>query len=325
MRKCQEKTFLHSWNWGEFQKMEKNKIWRWGIYRNEELAGVALVVKIKAKRGTFLFIPHGPILNHSIEIENIGHLLLDKIKEIAEKEKAIFIRIAPISERKEESVFKKIGFRKAPIHIHPEITWQMDIQPAEEELLMGMRKTTRYLIRQAKKKGEVEIIQSQDIKDLEIFNKIYRKTASRHTFTPFSLNYLKNEFSAFSPDKQISLFLGRYKNEAVSGAVVVFWQDTAFYHHGASLEKYRKIPVSYLLQWEAIREAKKRNCRLYNFWGIAPESLRNKKHPWWGLTLFKMGFGGEKKEYAGTQDLPLSKRYNLTYFFEKLRKAKRGL
>jgi len=29
--RCDEKTFLNSWNWGEFQKREGEKIWRLGI------------------------------------------------------------------------------------------------------------------------------------------------------------------------------------------------------------------------------------------------------------------------------------------------------
>ena len=59
---CEEKTFLESWNWGEFQKKEGEKIWRFGVFGNEELIALALAVKIKAKRGTFLFVPHGPII-----------------------------------------------------------------------------------------------------------------------------------------------------------------------------------------------------------------------------------------------------------------------
>ena len=114
---------------------------------------------------------------------------------------------------------------------------------------------------------------------------------------------------------------------------MVFWQNMGFYHHGASLSKYKNVPVSYLLQWEAIKEAKRKGCQIYNFWGIANEKSKiknqkskiNKKHPWWGLTLFKMGFGGYKKEYVRTQDLLLSSRYYLTYIFEKLRRIKRGL
>jgi len=44
--KCYEKTFLDSWNWGEFNKKMGNKIWRLGIYSNEKLSSVALVIKI---------------------------------------------------------------------------------------------------------------------------------------------------------------------------------------------------------------------------------------------------------------------------------------
>jgi len=79
------------------------------------------------------------------------------------------------------------------------------------------------------------------------------------------------------------------------------------------------------LQWEAIKEAKQRGCERYNFWGIADEKSKIKKHPWWGLSLFKMGFGGYRKEYVKTQDLPLSPSYWLTFIFEKIRKIKRGL
>jgi lipid II:glycine glycyltransferase (peptidoglycan interpeptide bridge formation enzyme) len=117
--------------------------------------------------------------------------------------------------------------------------------------------------------------------------------------------------------------LGKYKGEVISSSMIIFWQDTAFYHQGASSLKHPKIPVSYLLQWETIKEAKKRNLNLYNFWGIAPEG--RKSHPWAGLTLFKKGFGGYVKKYVETQDLPLSQRYWLTFVFESLRRIKRDL
>ncbi len=323
---CDEKTFLQSWNWGEFNKMIGNKIWRFGIFNGRDLISVVLVIKIIAKRGTFLFVPHGPNVNSKFKIQNSKLLeaLLEELKKIAKEENVSFIRVAPIWERNEENIriFKNLGFRDSPIHIHPEVTWELDINLAEEELLMGFRKTTRYLIRQAQKNRGIEIYQSQNLKDIEIFNKLYQEVAARHHFAPFSLNYLRNEFSAFQTDNQISLFFGKYNNEIISSGIFIFWQNIGFYHHGASLLKYPKIPVSYLLQWEAIKEAKRRGCQKFNFWGIAPEEKLN--HPWRGLTLFKKGFGGYKKEYLKTQDFPLSKKYWLTFIFEKLRKTKRG-
>jgi lipid II:glycine glycyltransferase (peptidoglycan interpeptide bridge formation enzyme) len=334
LEKCTEKTFLQSFNWGEFNKMMGSKIWRLGGYENSQPKSVALVIKISAKRGTFLFVPHGPIMKFDVRSSKLEVLrnFLNELKELAREEKCDFIRIAPILEKNEnnERIFKELGFREAPIHMHPEITWELNISKSEDEILKGMRKTTRYLIRQALKNKEIEILKSEEIEDLEEFNKIYQETAKRHRFVPFSFNYLKNEFLAFKDDKQILIILGKYKGETVSGGIFVFWQKIGFYHHGASSQKYPKIPVSYLTIWEAIKEAKNRGCERFNFWGIAPlknskSQIPNPKHPWAGLTLFKMGFGGEKKEYVRTQDFPISKKYWFCYLIEKIRKKKRGL
>jgi lipid II:glycine glycyltransferase (peptidoglycan interpeptide bridge formation enzyme) len=78
------------------------------------------------------------------------------------------------------------------------------------------------------------------------------------------------------------------------------------------------------LQWEAIKEAKKRGCVLYDFWGYV-DPKKEPNHPWAGPTLFKMGFGGNAHEYVKTQDLPLSWKYLPTAFFEKVRKIRRHL
>ena len=360
---CQEKTFLDSWNWGEFNKAIKNKIWRLGVYENANLIAVALVVRIVARRGTFLFIPHGPVVKSKVRRQKLKVLeaLLERLREIAREENCSFIRIAPIWERGGENkgIFKKFGFRVAPLHIHPETTWELDITPDLEGLLMGMRKTTRYLIRKEERDKDITIEKSRNIKDIEIFNKLYYETARRHHFVPFSLSYLRNEFLPFISDNEILIFIGKYRGEIVSSAVIIFWQEIAFYHQGASLSQRSKLPVSYLLQWEVIKEAQKRGCRIYNFWGIMdtkskvplssglrragpsatlrpPDTLTRvmrartalragKRHPWYGLTLFKMGFGGFRKDYVKTQDFPLSKKYWLIFIFEALRKKKRGL
>src|SRR3989338_7099662 len=59
--KVQPNTFLHSWHWGEFQQGTGEKVWRLGIYEGDALQGIALIIKVSARRGSFLFCPHGPI------------------------------------------------------------------------------------------------------------------------------------------------------------------------------------------------------------------------------------------------------------------------
>jgi lipid II:glycine glycyltransferase (peptidoglycan interpeptide bridge formation enzyme) len=161
LEQCQEKTFLDSWNWGEFNQKMGFNIWRLGAYENGELLGVALAIKISARRGTFLFAPHAPAVAlakegaPAIKYEILKTLLVE-LKRIAKQEKAAFIRIAPIwparigyaegvaGGQRNEEIFKELKFRQAPIHMHPELTWELDITKSEEELLADMRKTTRY-------------------------------------------------------------------------------------------------------------------------------------------------------------------------------------
>ncbi|HQB18464.1 MAG: lipid II:glycine glycyltransferase FemX [Minisyncoccales bacterium] len=319
---CTEKTFCQSWNWGIFNQSMGDKVWRFGIFENEQLVAIAQVLKIKARRGSFLFVPHGPLIALGDKKEIIKSIL-EKLKDLAKTENVNFIRFSPILEVSDSNIFKELGFRNAPIHMHPELTWELDISLSEEDILKGMRKTTRYLIKQAEKNEDIEITRGTSDEMLNDFEKLYLETAERQSFTPFSNDYLKKEVDAFKNDNQILIFSGKYKGEVVSSAIIVYYSGIGFYHQGASSLKYPKVPVSYLLQWEAIKEAKTRGCRLYNFWGVIPEATKN--HPWAGLSLFKKGFGGFEKEYVKTQDYVLSNKYWLTYIIEQIRRRKRHL
>jgi len=324
--KSSEKTFLHSWNWGEFQKEMGEEVWRFGVFDGKDLVGVALFVRVKAKRGSFLLIPHGPVVKDDSVLQEVVECLFVAAKEIAVKEQLSFIRINPVSQRTEENtdVFKKLGFKAAPIHIHPESSWKLDITLEEGELLKNMRKTTRYLIKKTLKNKDIQIEKTFDMKDVEMFSKLHKEVSLRQKFVPFSLEYLKKEFSLFQKDNQVVLFVAKYKGEVAAASFVVFWSGIGFYHHAVSQPKYAKLSISYLLQWESIKEAKRRGCAVYDFWGYV-NPKQHPKHPWAGPTLFKMGFGGEVSFYVKTQDFPLNLKYWATNLFEQVRKVRRGL
>jgi len=304
LAKQKEKTFFQSWNWGEFHKKMGEKVWRLGVYDSNELVGIVCAVRVQAKRGTFLVVEHGPAFAKAsagkpVTKKQILEALLEKLKEIAKEEGASFIRMSPIWERSEENrkVYADLGFREAPMYAAAESSWKLDITRSEEELLEQMRKTTRYLIRQTLKNENIEVTKSSEINDLTIFEKLNEEVGRRQEFVPFSSTYATNEFEVFAEDDGALLLFGKYKGEVVAAAFVIFWSGIAFYHQAASLSKYAKYSIPYLLQWEAIKEAKQRGCTLYDFWGYV-DPKKYPKHPWAGPTLFKMGFGGEAYEYV---------------------------
>lgn len=281
-------ALFQSWEWGEVEKKLGHKVWRLSW-----VDGIAQVVKVEARRGTFLHIRHGPI----------GKIHVDDLVALAKREKAWFNRISP-----QVTQLDIKGFVPAPIHaMDGEFCWVLDLDKTEDELLRGMRKTTRYEIKHA-------TVTVEKTKNLQRFLTLYKATSARQGFVQH--RGIAEEFELLDTD----LFVARDKNRDLAAAVIIYFGESAIYHHGASIPN--SVGASYLLQWEAIREAKKRGKKLYNFWGIAPEDKPN--HPWRGITLFKKGFGGREVGYIHTQDLPISPLYRITRTIETTRRIFKG-
>ena len=309
-------TFVQSWDWGEINKTLEHEVSRWGFFEGERLIGICFAFIIKARRGKILFVPHGPLFTEPSE----GHFreALKFLQTKGKEHKCACLRVSPLLEDTLESKgwFKKLHFIDSPSIMHAEDTWLVDLHGNEEEVLMRMRKTTRNLIHRGQREGVV-IRQSQDLKDVDYLYQLQMEVVARNHFVPFSKRYLTSEMICFFNDNRAVLFLGRAQGEVTGAALIVFFGKYAYYYQSGSKES--KVPVNYVLQWEVILEAKKRGAQLYNMWGIAPNDDSN--HPWYGLSLFKKGFGGYSRKYLHAQDLPLSMRYWLTYFIEKIPKT----
>ena len=310
----QPNALFQSWLWGEVLLRQGKTVWRYGLYQGNKLLGVFQVAKVTARRGSFLHVRHGPVfVQQSITYWNN---VLAYLRSLAERESVWFIRVSPLIGPTVEhtTLYHSLHLQPAAIHaMDGELCWVLDLVPSEEELLMGMRKTTRYEIRRAQKLG-VSIEKSENPLDLVHFHNLYVSTSERHGFVPHS--GIDEEFKEFANEHKALLFLGKHNGKVLGAAIILFYGNQAIYHHSASLTS--SIPVNYLIQWEAIKEAKKRGMNVYNFWGIAKEDKPN--HPWRGLSLFKKGFGGRKVEYIHSYDFPVSPFYYLTRSIETIRR-----
>lgn len=332
-------TFINSWSWGEFNKLMGNKIFRLGFFENGKLIGLIFLVKIEAKRGTHLFAPYGPVIaedsyeadlrqinnNYSQDYLRKVYEILPEIKNLARKENACFIRIQPLLKNtKGNSIeFKRNKFKFAPIHIHAEDTWLLDLNRSEDELLCNMRKTTRYLIKRAIKEG-VKVEKNNTLECITSFIRMHQEHSNREKglkYTPFSEKYILNLFNVF-PEEDVNLLSAKYDGKVEAMLVSIKYGKTAAYYLGASAIKHPQFSPAYLLQWEAIKKACSESCSFYNFWGIAPDD--NPKHPLAGVSLFKKGFGGYEYSLLHSQDIVISPRYWVDYAVESLRRIKRG-
>lgn len=317
-----EANFLQSWYWGEFYINLGHKIHRTGFYSNKKLVGVMLSIVENAKRGKHLIVPGGPIIDWTTS--DVVHCFVEEIKKIANSNNCVFVRVRPQLKSSDfsKNLFKQNGFINAPMHLHAELTSQLDITMGEETLLSQMRKTTRYEIKKAIKEG-VKITTSTDMSKILEFYDLQIETSKRQKFVPFSLIFLQEQFKVFANNGKALLFKAEVNNKLLAEAFIIFYGREAVYHYGASTLEERRYPGAYLIQWEAIQEAKRRGIERYNFWGVSPINKPDRR--FYGLSLFKRGFGGEDVEYLHAQDLIINyPRYILNYAIESIRKKMRN-
>lgn len=319
----QEANFLQSWYWGEFHKELNNDIQRTGFYDNGKLVGVMFSVVEDAKRGRYLTVPGGPIIDWTTS--DVVNCFAEEVKKIAKVHNCVFVRVRPQLESSKfsKSLFKRHGFINALMHLHAELTSQLDITKDEQTLLSQMRKTTRYEIKKAMSQ-KIKITTSTDPSLIKEFYGLQIETAKRQKFVPFSYKFLHEQFKVFADSGHALLYNAQFNNKLLTQAFVIFYGKEAVYHYGASTEEGRGYPGAYLIQWEAIKEAKKRGMTRYNFWGVSP--IDKPDHRFSGLSLFKRGFGGQDVEYLHAQDLIINyPKYLINYAIESIRKRIRGV
>ncbi|HNQ31245.1 MAG TPA: peptidoglycan bridge formation glycyltransferase FemA/FemB family protein [Candidatus Woesebacteria bacterium] len=335
-------TFMQSWAWGEFEEHAGHRVFRWFVYdeSNEPIAACQAFL-IRAKKGTFLYIPHGPICAKNLIAADAWHTAsyrlpagdINLIKVILEQLHRVFFDTAKeygchfirLNSSLPQSgaishILTHLGYREAPLYLTSENAAVVDISLDTADVMAQMRKTTRYLIRKAQKDGITVSVDTTG-ETLDQFLSMYKATVMREKFVGFTSSYLKKEFEAFHKYNNVVIINAYHRASIEACAMIIFNNQTAFYHQGAS--NHPKVPASYILQWYAMQEAKKRDCRYYNFWGTYIPNRTPRS--WKGLTLFKAGFGTSEWKYLPTMDYPLHFAYHLTKAFELVLRLKRGV
>lgn len=315
-------SFFQSWHWGNVQKAAGVEVLRLGIFHGKEVVGIMQVADVKARRGHFLHIRGGPVIN--TWNKSLAHKIIRFLKILAKEKGASFIRFSPLvnaSLNLYKEIFEEIGCVLSPTHnIDAENRWVLDLTRSESQILSNMRKTTRYLIKKSQNLN-IEIVKSNKVADINKFLKLYKQTFEIKHFVPHSL--IQEEFNEFNNHNMAIIYMASLNEELISTAIVIYYGSEAIYRHGATSIRGRKLPGSYLIQWEAILDAKKKGHKRYNFFGISPDENK-KNHPWYGLTLFKMGFGGERVDFMHSMDFPIGFRYWITYFIDLITKKMKG-
>jgi len=237
------------------------------------------------------YIPRGPVGDENLEI-----LIKEIIKMVKEK-RVDFLKIEPPWENN-ENFLKFFNFKKGK-DIQVRTTVILDI--SSDDISKILNKKIRYEIRKAKESGIR--VKYGSLNNLDNFYFILKSTAKNKKFKIRPINYYRKFLEIFK--ENALLIFAEYNFKLIGSILVLRWNDTIYYLYGGSLQEYKFLPISYVLQEEAILWGKSFGCKKYDLWGIS-ENLP-------GVSRFKKNFGGEILDFIGAWDLPFSKIKHLIF------------
>ncbi len=291
--------FLHSWQWGEFQRTLGRKVERVFVEDDYGIT-MAQAIKMSLPFGKhYWYTPKGPIgsapIDHRIDV--LRHALPE----------GMFLRMEPVEDT---------GLLKVP-DVQPSTTTSLDLLGGKEEIWNNLKPKTRYNIRLAQRKGVVpKIVNIQRFGD---FERLLDQTTARDRFSSYPHTYYKTLLEIMRGDgAQAFLAVGFYEGRVICANIMIDFAGVRTYLHGASSNLHRNVMAPNLLHWYLIEDAIVRKMHTFDFWGIAPTGA-GEKHPWQGITRYKMGFNGNIIEHPGTVDLQME------HFWYGLYRSIRGI
>ena len=248
------------------------------------------------------YIPRGPVG------EGDWRQFWPAVDELCRSEGAVFLRVEPEIWQPAADDFindQLPGFIKTDQTVQPPRTVLIDVEASEEDILKEMKSKTRYNIRLA---GRKDVVVHPD-DNVEMFHRMMLTTGERDEFGIHSRKYYQRAYDLFAPQDKCVLLIAEYNGQPLAGLMAFAHGDTAWYFYGASTNLERNRMPTYLLQWEAIRWAKRKGCKVYDLWGVpdSPEptledTFLDRSDGLWGVYRFKRGFGGEIRRTIGTWD-----------------------
>ena len=257
--------------------------------------------------GSNLFLKRFPLLGGFAKLQRCTKLPnVNKLLPVFTKYHVKRLSVEPdsgISESSFSAWVKNASSHVAIISTHyiSTKTIRVDLTGPENEIFTRFSEAKRRAVRRAQKAG-VFVNESSDIHALL---QIKNKSAG---FLGFITTYgIDKLWPLFTP-KHTAILLASCKDspcgtqgESLGGVLLLFWDTIAYYWIAGATREGKKMFAPTLLVCEALKLAKKRGMKTFDFIGVWDERIPKENKAWLGFTKFKEGFGGTSLYYPIVQ------------------------
>lgn len=302
---------------GEWQKLQEDLGETSFLITEKDYQFLAILKQTKL--GNYLYCPYGPVLENKAALKGA----MKRLRDLAREHGAIFIRIEPtllLTTKELEKSARELHLKlQKSTDLNPKETWLLDLTGTDDELKSRLPSRLLRYYRSAEKNG-ITIETSHNPDDIHYLLDLQKALAKKKGINTFSEHYLKTELA----QPFATLYLVRQADDVIAAGLVFDDKTTRYNLQGAQSDQGRALHATGILTIQLILDAKAKNKRIFDFWGIAPEGAPA-THPWAGFTQFKKTFAGYEEQHTGTYDLILNPaKYRIYNLARKInRKARR--
>ena len=207
----------------------------------------------------------------------------------------------------EVKTYQKNGFAKVG---DTNATMIIDLTQNLDEIRKGFHQKWRNILNKSEKQ-DIKIISGYDNNLFDDFSELFDDLLVRKSF---KVNMDDKFFASIQNNSNLEerfyLAIAYKDGKAISGHLSSICGDTSIYILGATNDLGRTSGASYLLQWHAIKESKKHNCRWYDLGGVERESNPN-------VYQFKKRMRGEETKLGNVFQYKNGAKATITLFLEK--------
>lgn len=212
----------------------------------------------------------------------------EKLAQLAKKYRTKSVIIEPASQLE----VKHLNFKTlSDPYIHSK-TIHIDLTPPQKIIFDRFSSAKRRAVRRAQKTGVTVEISD----DIETFMKLKNKTSGLFLGFLTTHGFTKHLWKTFYPD-HARVILAKLHNRYVAGILLLYSHNVAYYWMAAANRTGKKSFAPSLLVWEALKFAKKKRLKLFDFEGVYDERFPRRSRDWQGFSKFKEGFGGTPVYY----------------------------
>lgn len=302
--------FLHDWAWADVAAFDGQPQRRYLLTDDGEVVAIVAAQQRSLPGGrSFWYVPHGPVLDfdHPRAGEHLRGLVAG-LREAGRLHRAVAVKLEPrlAADDPKTLLLERRGLRRTEETLQVGQTRIVELA-ADDALLAGFDKDTRYGVRRAGREGVVvETAEAaDDTAAIDALHALVEETQRRAGFPLPPRERFRAAWRALARAGRAVILEARREDDLLASGMVVVEGQRSYYLFSGSRREERGEPkryASYALQWAMLRLARERGAREHDLWGIAPPDA-GPDHPWHGVGLFKKGFGGREVVWAGSWDI----------------------